>query len=222
MSVPAPEGQTPPAATPPVAPAAPAAPPVTPPAGAPAAATGAPPATPTADDKPLGPNGEKALQAERDARKELERKLAALAPLEKLAAALGGGDLAQGKSEIELLTERQATFEKEVAKEREARWRAEVANEKGLTPTQAARLRGATRDELVADADTLVADFGITPGTPGAPTATTPGTPKPDPSQGARPGGEPDIDQQIRAAESKGDVRESIRLKTLKSMQPAK
>lgn len=221
MSVPAPEGQTPPAATPPGAPAAPAAPPATPPVGAPASAAGAPPATPPADDKPLGPNGEKALQAERDARKELEKKLAALAPLERLAAALGGGDLAQGKSEIELLTERQATFETEVAKEREARWRAEVANEKGLTPTQAARLRGATREELVADADVLVADFGITPGTPGAP-AGTPGTPKADPSQGARPGGEPDIDQQIRAAEAKGDVRESIRLKTLKSMQPAK
>jgi hypothetical protein len=209
VSTPAPEA----AAAPPVTPKAPAAPPAAPAGG------GAKPDTTTAPasgDKPLGPNGEKALQAERDARKELEKKLTALAPLEKLAAALGGGDPAKAKSEIELLTERQTQFEQEVAKEREARWRAEVANEKGLTPTQAGRLRGATRDELVADADAMIADFGITPGKPAT------GSPRPDPSQGARPGGEPDIDQQIREAESKGDVREAIRLKTHKSMQPAK
>lgn len=215
MSVPAPEA---PAATPPAAPAAPA---TTPPAVPAAPGTAAAPAT---DDKPLGPNGEKALQSEREARKaehdarvKLEEKLASLAPLEKLAAALGGGDPDKAKTEIELLTERQTNFETEMAKEREARWRAEIANEKGLTPTQAGRLRGATREELATDADALVADFGITPGTPG-----TPATPKPDPSQGARPSGTPDIDQQIREAESKGNVRESIRLKTLKSMQPAK
>jgi hypothetical protein len=213
MTVPAQEPPAPAApAAPTTGPAVPAVPPVGDPPATPPPAAGTP-----SEDKPLGPNGEKALQAEREARQELEKKLKALAPLEQLAAALGGGDAVQGKSEIEKLTERQAAFEKQVAEERAARFRAEIANEKGLTPQQAARLQGANREELAADADALVAAFGITPGAPAAP-----GTPKPDPSQGARPGGEPDIDQQIRAAESKGDVRESIRLKTLKSMQPAK
>lgn len=210
MTVPAPE---------PLAPAAPAAP-ATPPVAPVAPTTGdpsttQPPATGTPDgDKPLGPNGEKALQAERDARKELETRLKALAPLEQLAAAMGGGDPAAGKSEIERLTERQVAFEQQVAEERKARFRAEVAHEKGLTPEQAARLQGATREELAADADALVAAFGITPGAPVAP-----GTPKPDPSQGARPDGSPDIDAQIREAEKGGNVMDSIRLKALKQAQ---
>lgn len=204
MSVPALEV---PATGQPAAPAAPAAPPAPAPAQP---ATGEPAAT---DDKPLGPNGEKALQAERDARKDLEKKLATLAPLEKLAAVLGGGDPEKAKTEIELLTERQAKFEEDFAAERMGRYRAEVANEKGLTAGQAARLAGNTREELLADADKLVADFGITPGAP------TPTTPRPDPSQGPRPGAAPDIDQQIREAESKGDVMESIRLKTMKQAQ---
>lgn len=211
MTVPAQEPTAPAASatTPTTSPAAPA-----PPAGDPPATQ--PPAAGTpSDDKPLGPNGEKALQAERDARKELEKRLNALAPLEQLATALGGGDPAQGKSEIEKLTERQAAFETQVAEERQARWRAEVAHEKGLTPAQAARLQGKTRDELVADADTLVTDFGITPGTPQAP-----GTPRPDPSQGARPDGAPnELDAKIREAETKGNVMESIRLKAMKQAQ---
>lgn len=209
----------------PTAPAAPTAPTVpaasvAPPAGDPPATQ--PPAAAAPADKPLGPNGEKALQAEREARQELEKRLKALAPLEQLAAAMGGGDPTQGKSEIEKLTERQAAFEQQVAEERAARFRAEVAHEKGLTPQQAARLQGATREELAADADALVAAFGITPGA-----AAAPGAPKPDPSQGARPDGTPDIAQQIREAEQKGDVRASIRLKNLQlaqmtAQQPAK
>jgi len=47
------------------------------------------------------------------------------------------------------------------AKESEARaLRAEVANAKGLTPTQAKRLVGSTKEELEADADELLADIG--------------------------------------------------------------
>lgn len=208
MSVPATEPTAP--AAPPAAPATTPAASATP-AGDPSATR--PPAAPGTDgDKPLGPNGEKALQAERDARKELEKQVAALAPLQKLVTALGGGDPGKAKTEIEQLTERQAEFEKQVAEERNARWRAEVANDKGLTGDQASRLRGATREELAADADKLVAQFGITP--------AAPGTPRPDPSQGARPDGAPnELDTQIKAAEAKGDVMESIRLKTIKQAQ---
>lgn len=58
------------------------------------------------------------------------------------------------------LEERVAEIERQ-AQESEARaMRAEVANAKGLTPTQAKRLVGSTRDELEADADELVKDIG--------------------------------------------------------------
>lgn len=58
------------------------------------------------------------------------------------------------------LEERVAQIEKQ-ANENEARaMRAEVANAKGLTPSQSKRLVGATREELEADADELLADIG--------------------------------------------------------------
>lgn len=181
--------------------------PTTPPAGDPPTPPTTPPADPPEGDKPLGPGGEKALAAEREARKALEKQIAALAPLQKLAEALGTGTpAANGKSEVELLNERFAEHEKTVAEERAARWRAEVAHEKGLTPQQAARLQGATRDELVADADALVALF---------PTAK-PGTPVPDPSQGSRGGNLPDTDALIREAQAKGDWRTVISLQNQK------
>jgi hypothetical protein len=58
------------------------------------------------------------------------------------------------------LEERVADIERQ-AKESDARAvRAEVANAKGLTPNQAKRLVGATREELEADADELLKDIG--------------------------------------------------------------
>ena len=151
------------------------------------------------DDQPLGPAGQKALEAERAARKELEKKLAGLAPLQQLADVISGGQTPPaGKSEVDLLNERFAAYEKDLADERSMRWRAEVAQAKGLTVEQAARLQGATREELAADADALLALFPAAP--PG------PRNPAPDPTQGAR-GGQPgpDLDAQIAAAKTKGD-----------------
>lgn len=148
-----------------------------------------PPAGGESQDKPLGPGGEKALAAEREARKALEKRIAALAPLEKLAEALGGGDVDKGKGEVEQLTERLAAQERAIAEERTARWRAEVQAEKGLTAVQAARLVGASRDELAKDADALLAAFGGTQqgGEQGGQGERRPGM-RPDPAQGARPG----------------------------------
>ncbi|HKY57669.1 MAG TPA: hypothetical protein VJL80_06500 [Aeromicrobium sp.] len=58
------------------------------------------------------------------------------------------------------LEERVAEIERQ-SKESEARaLRAEVANAKGLTPTQAKRLVGNTKEELEADADELLKDIG--------------------------------------------------------------
>lgn len=135
--------------------------------------------------------------------------MAALSPLQKLAEAIGGGQKPDGKSEVELLNEKFATYEQQLADERQARWRAEVAQAKGLTVEQAARLNGNTAEELSADADALLALF------PAAPAG--PRTPVPDPSQGAR-GGQPDVDlqAQIKDARDKGDFRRAIALERSK------
>jgi hypothetical protein len=165
----------PPTAVPPTAvpPANPATPPAQPPAQ--------PPAN---DDRPLGPAGEKALQAERDARKALEQKLA---PLQALVDAVTGGKPAGGKTDIEVIREQLEAQSKTIAEQQVALLRSDVAVEKKFTPGQAAELRGSTREELAAHADKLVKLFG-TPATETAPAGGKPRAPKPDPAQGAQGG----------------------------------
>lgn len=63
------------------------------------------------------------------------------------------------KTELERLTERAEAAERAVAETEVRALRLEVAAEKGLTPAQAKRLVGSTREELVADADELLATF---------------------------------------------------------------
>lgn len=163
------------------------------PAGATQPTTGTPgkPAEGKNGDEPLGENGVKALRDEREARKAeaearkaLEKRLDTLKPLEQLLQQLGGGDPAKGKSEIDQLAERHTKLEEEIRSERDARWRAELAHEHGLTPSQAKRLIGATREEMAADAEELVKDFAVDAKKP-----TTGSRPKPDRSQGGVPGG---------------------------------
>lgn len=93
-----------------------------------------------------------------DTAKALQDRLDKLAPLEKLAAAMGAGD-AKDPTEVQQLAERVTKHEEELQKERAARYRAEVANEKSLTPAQAARLVGNTKEELAKDADALLEAF---------------------------------------------------------------
>lgn len=195
---------TPPATPPTPTPAPPGqqAPSTTPPAGDPPAGT-------SEGDKPLGPNGEKALAAERKRADEMEKQLKALAPLQKLAEALGGADgPATGPTDIEKITDRLTKHETELAGERQARWRAEVANEKGLTIEQAARLQGDSKDALAADADALKALFPTVP--------VAPGTPKPDPSQGGQGGTGVNLDAQIAEAQKAGNVRLVLQLQNQK------
>lgn len=170
--------------------------------------TPAPPGPP--EDQPLGPAGQKALAAEREARKELEKQLAAFAPLKELAAAMAGGQKQPGgPSEVELLQQRFAELERTASEERAARWRIEVAQAKNLTAEQAAWLQGATQEELLASADRLLAAF------PAAPAG--PRNPAPDPSQGAR-GGQPgpDLQAQIEAAKKAGDFWKAAALERSK------
>lgn len=63
------------------------------------------------------------------------------------------------KSELEKLTEAQTAAERRAAEAEQRALRLEVAAEKGLTPAQAKRLVGATKEELEADADELLASF---------------------------------------------------------------
>jgi hypothetical protein len=130
---------------------------------------GDPPADPKPDDKPddLGDAGKKALAAERDARKAAEKELAKYRKADQ--------DKADAdKTEAE---KRAAAEQRAVDAELRAT-RLEVAHEKGLTPAQAKRLVGTTREEFAADADEILRDFPTAPAKPAAP--------KPDPSQGAR------------------------------------
>lgn len=79
--------------------------------------------------------------------------------------------------------EKRAAAEQRAAEAELKATRLEVAAEKGLTPAQAKRLVGTTREELEADADEILRDFPVAPAAP-----PQPKTPKADPSQGSRGG----------------------------------
>lgn len=176
------------------------------------------PADPPADP-PLGPNGERALQTEREARTALEKQLRALglgdligvdvSALKTLAQALGGKPSGETQTDLERLTSRLAEVEKTASDERQARLRIEIARDKSLTAEQAAWLQGSTQEELLASADRLLAAF------PTGPAGSR--TPAPDPSQGAR-GGQPgpDLQAQIAEARKAGDFKKAIALERSK------
>lgn len=184
--------------------------------------TGAtPPAEPTEPAKPepptgdgLGDAGKRALTELRQQIKELEKQNKALQerdPVKAIAEALGVKP-EPGPTGDQALAEQVKAMQQQM---REAELRAarlEVAAAKGLTPAQAARLQGTTREELDADADQLKALF------PSTATSSTPGTPAPDPSQGAR-GGAQALEAELKAAQEKGDARAAIRIKQLLAEQ---
>jgi hypothetical protein len=63
------------------------------------------------------------------------------------------------KSELEKVAAKAAEAEQRAAEAEARALRLEVAAAKGLTPSQAKRLIGGTREELEADADEILADF---------------------------------------------------------------
>ncbi|WP_346536955.1 hypothetical protein [Micromonospora sp. DPT] len=106
---------------------------------------------------------------ERKARRALEAKLAEFEKAEQV------------KAEAEKTEAEKRAAAEQRAEQAELRaLKFEVAAEKGLTPAQAKRLVGSSREELEADADDILATF------PTAPAQTERKAPKPDPSQGAR------------------------------------
>lgn len=74
------------------------------------------------------------------------------------------------KTEAEKVAERAKDAESRAAKAESKATRLEVAFEKGLTPAQAKRLVGETREELEADADEILRDFPVKPAEPEKPT----------------------------------------------------
>lgn len=111
----------------------------------------------------------------------LRKRLKELEPLAAKAKELEDAS----KTETEKLSERLTASERR-AQEAELRaLRLEVAADKGLTPAQARRLVGASKEELEADADDLLATFA--PKTP-ASAGKVPGRPR----EKLRGGGDPD------------------------------
>lgn len=112
------------------------------------------PATDSGDqsDDTLGDAGKKALDAERKARREAEQRLKDVeAQLKELSD--------KDKSEVEKLREAVTALTKERDDSAAKVLRFEVASEKGLTPAQAKRLVGVTKEELEADADEILEAF---------------------------------------------------------------
>lgn len=173
-------------------------------APSPAAGTDKPEDNAPADgDTPLGPNGEKALASERDARKAAEKANA------DLTARLKNFE-DRDKTELQKLTEARDTAEQAAKSSALELLRYRVAADTNVDPDL---LAGTDEETMRAHASRLIAWRGVD--AQGKPPA-----PRPDLSQGAR--GQADtVDAQIAEAESNGDYRTAIQLKARKQIQTA-
>lgn len=104
----------------------------------------------------LGDAGKRALERERQARRDAEARLRELEPLAAKAKELEDAK----KSGEQKLADEIKALKDDLSKERRRALIAEVAREKGLTGVQARRLQGESREELEADADDLLESFG--------------------------------------------------------------
>lgn len=102
----------------------------------------------------LGEAGKKAIKAERDARRTAERELSELKTKVKEFEDAG-------KSELEKLQGQVAELTRQAEAATAKADRLEVAADQGLTPAQARRLVGATREELEADAAAMAEELGL-------------------------------------------------------------
>lgn len=98
---------------------------------------------------------------------------------------------ASKKSDVDKLNERVEQLTKAQADSDQKALRAEVAMAKGLTPAQAKRLAGASREELEADADEILEAFPVA--SKEEPTSSG-GPPSRQPRPDLRGGGEPNED----------------------------
>jgi len=116
------------------------------------------------------------------------------------------------RTDMEKVTARADAAEKALADSVSSSLRSSIALEKGLTAAQAKRLVGTTREELMADAVELLADFpkAVLPKAPGTDGQGNVGTP----IEGTKQFTKNDLDamtpQQIEAARTSGQLRELL------------
>lgn len=180
--------------------------PTTPPADPTPVATDTTPTPAAGDppkvDEPLGAPGLEAL------RKERERADAAEKAAREATARIKEFE-DRDKSEAEKLADAKAAAEKAAADATRELLRYKIAAEKKVDPDL---LAGDDEDAMRAHADRLLAWRGD----------PAPSAPKPDPSQGGRPDGTPDIEMQIKDAQAKGDWRTVLSLQNQKLIAQAK
>ena len=181
-----------------------------------------PPAAPQPDPPAMGDAGKRAIEAERAARKALERELNELRPLaEEARKAAEGRKTAEEKltEKLTALTGRATSAELQLAQLRAAMASAPAGMDFADIEELAGRLRGTTPEELAADATALFGRLA-----PPAPPPTPPAGPGQRPVEqlrsGARPAsGEPSLAEQIVAAEKSGDHAAAMRLKSAQLFQ---
>jgi hypothetical protein len=139
--------------------------------------------------RPEDEAGKKALEAERAARREAERKLKEFEDA--------------GKSELEKATTAASEAAKRAEEAELKALRLEVAGDKGLTPSQARRLVGTTKEELEADADQLLEDFAAN----SKPAPKVP--PRPKPPAGSKDKGPGALEGKERAAAALREMRDT-------------
>lgn len=129
----------------------------------------------------LGDAGKKALDAERRARRAAEKKTADLeARLKEIED--------KDKSDSDKAAEKLAAAEARATEAESKLLRTEVAAAKGLSPAQAMRLVGTTKEELEADADVLLETFQVQGATP---------PPERRPHPDLRGGGDPTAPEEV-------------------------
>lgn len=140
----------------------------------------------------------KALEKARKEAASYRTKVRDLEPLAKKAQELEDA----GRSELEKLTARAEQAERERVAEASRALRLEVAFEKGLTPAQAKRLVGDSREELEADADEILRDF---------PALKPDGRPRGSVDQGVRDKATPANPKQADLAQIEADLKAASR-----------
>jgi hypothetical protein len=121
------------------------------------------PTPPTGDPEPKpDPSGEPDWKAEAEKWKKFARQHEATAKSNADAAKRLADMEEANKTEAQKLADKAAAAEKKASEAELKALRLEVAGEKGLTPAQAKRLIGGSREELEADADELIKTFGKT------------------------------------------------------------
>ncbi|WP_431903653.1 hypothetical protein [Nonomuraea sp. bgisy101] len=177
-----------------------------------------PPATGTSSstaDDGLGDGGKKALDAERAARKEAEKRAREAEKKVKTFEDASKSDLDKATGRADAAEQRaQALIERTVRAEIKA-----AAADAFADPSDAAAFLAAESyvgDDGEIDAEQIKKDLAdLLERKPHLAKAKRNG-PKPDPSQGAKPGGTPNLATQIAEAKAKGDWRLAMRLENSK------